>query len=763
MVARGKSKARVCTYYSLLSVWVVCAIGWYRYYYGSAASAKIPHSIYDTNDPEFELSKVLNLAVDGNEFTNNSMYLRLKEAYNSSEEVGLRYSSIYDDIFQNHEFESVIGNLDFRQRCNLFFRNVFIKNHNWVFNPNQNFEVGLGKEFERYQSNNAAKLQAAFDKANEGRSVEDYKGKFSEFKKQAFQELKQAEVEQRVVNELAVFRLYNKCYVTDNDPLQNRKTDAFISEQKLLINDDAELKSKVVPFEQTKKEQLVTNGNTLPNLDHRIYPWLSFDLPVYERWTGQIYRDIPDFSQILKDKSQPPKSGSSKSAQSTAFFKRFKSQCNGKGIVLSFANQHTDTAVNLIRLLRALKNTLPIQIVYFDNLNDDSKRKIVTAARENFSYLPQSFDKISQYLPKDYLDPTSKGLPKQEVWFVNTATSINPNFKDKFGGYANKLLATLFNSFNEFMLVDADTALLHSPESFFQLQGYKETGTFFFKDRSILQRRNENDSRMFKRISQSAVDKIMFDIDPMTNRTFNGNFFQDLYHQMESGVVLFNRQQHFNSILMVVHINFLSIIRKKSWGDKELYWLGFAFNGDENYHFNSHGAAAIGEVTNPSDRKRPDGTHHRSQELCSPHPGHISEEDNHTLLWINSGFRYCHQADIINYDVESKLGRKLKFLDSTAAAFKEYYHSPLRIKHAVVPPRGERLQNMENKNDEPSLGWAVEREYCKEYMWCAYSSIGGITDIDTGAENTMEGLLITYTEKEQAFFDYYGDIWIGVE
>ncbi|CAK9441459.1 uncharacterized protein LODBEIA_P53270 [Lodderomyces beijingensis] len=778
-IMRNKSKSRVSTYYSLLLLWVIGSLFWYHYYYyynnhnnyQSIGSSKSPHSIYDIHDTEFQLARQ-SQAVDPfieSDFKNNSVYIRFRELYNASKEVD-KHSSVYDNIFKNHAVESVLASLDFSQRCDLYFRNIFAKNHNWAFNPNANFDIDFGRKFDDFSSKNAAKLKVLFDEASNNNNgdgtIENYEEKFAEFKKQVYQELKEDEIEQKVVDELAVFRLYNKCYVTNNDPVQKKRTEAFIAEQRALINGDSDLKSRVRLFKATMPEKLVINGDTLPNLDNRIYPWLSFDLPLYERWTGEIYHHVPNMREILGDRLQPPviiDQAKYESSQSTAFFKRFKSECNGKGIVMSFADKHVDYAANLIRLLRALKNSLPIQIVYFDNLNDDSKRKIVTAARENFSYLPQSFEKVSPYLPKDYLDSTPNGLPKQEIWFVNAATSIDKHYRGKFSGYANKLLATLFNSFNEFMLVDADTALLHSPESFFQLQGYKDTGTFFFKDRAVLQKRDPNESKLFKRVAQSSVDKIMFDVDLMTNHTFHGDFFQDLYHQMESGVVLFNRQQHFNSILMVVHLNFLSIIRAKSWGDKELYWLGLAFNGDENYHFNKHGAAAIGEVTLPSDRKRPDGTLHHSKELCSPHPGHISEEDNHTLLWINSGFRYCHQADKVDYEKESRKGHKLKFLDGTAAAFKEYYYNPLRIKNAIVPPRGEELTFMYNESDEPLLGWSLDHDYCERYMWCAYSSIGGLTDKNTAKENTVEGTLITYSEKERAFFDYYGDIWIGME
>ena len=399
--------------------------------------------------------------------------------------------------------------------------------------------------------------------------------------------------------------------------------------------------------------------------------------------------------------------------------------------------------------------------VYFDNLSDDTKRRIVTAAREDFSHLPQSYYKIAHLFPSDYLDPKSKGLPKQEIWFVNTASVINERYKMKFGGFANKLLATFFNSFNEMMIIDADTVMMQNPQEYFKLQGYKDTGTFFFRDRAVIQNRALLDGEFFKKVSQSTVDSLMFDVPLLTDYTLRRDYFRGLLHTMESGMVLINRQLHFNSILMIVHMNFMHPLKRLSYGDKELYWLGFALAGDENYHFNKHGAAAIGQMTDPQERLRPDGSLHNSKELCSPHPGHINEENNHTLLWINSGFRFCHQAPMVNFAKEVTLGSRLRFLPQTVEAFRTFYYSPLRIKTAIVPPQDPEIHHRWNKQDEPTHGWFMDQHYCQKYLWCGYSVIGGKVSEDE--DNTMEGLVIEYSSKERAMFDYLGDIWIGME
>ena len=77
-----------------------------------------------------------------------------------------------------------------------------------------------------------------------------------------------------------------------------------------------------------------------------------------------------------------------------------------------------------------------------------------------------------------------------------------------------------------------------------------------------------------------------------------------------------------------------------------MFWLSLSIIGDENYQFNSHPAAAIGQLTTYQERvktfENPPSSF-KSQEICANHPAHISDEDNHTLLWFNSGFQFCNQ------------------------------------------------------------------------------------------------------------------------
>ncbi|KAG7666156.1 uncharacterized protein J8A68_000302 [[Candida] subhashii] len=672
------------------------------------------------------------------------------------------HSQTYDSIFKNHEISSVVGNLDFNERCQLYFQNVFIDDHNWLFNPNEKIKLENKDQFklEDFKKDKEGDLKSDFA-SKKGIKTDDVKvdsDEFRAFAKEKYDEFWNETMvyEQKIVDTLSTFRIFNKCFITNDNQTQVTANEHFIQKQHQFVK---ALKSSGVastgltPFEATHKETLI--DLTRSNFEHRVYPWLSFEPPVYEDWRGHIYHSPPDLNAIKKMK--PQKAFPRKNFQ--FFLKSFKEACNGKGIVLSIGDQHVDDTIKLIHLLRALNNKLPIQIVYYDNLTTDTKKKIVTAAREKIFALPKSFQKVADQFPDDYLSPEDSGLPKQEVWFVNTYNVIHNDFKDKFQKFANKFLATLFNSFEEFMLIDADTILFQNPEFFFNLKGYKETGTYFYRDRTADTRHRDSDAYFFKKITPSVIDQVMFNIPIITSHTLNREFFKDgEFHYMESGLVVLNRDRHFSSILLMLQMYFFHPVAERIHGDKEVFWLAMAANGDESYHFNDYFAAAIGQVTPQEFRQRKDGHNRYSLEICSPHPGHIDSEDGKSLVWMNSGFQYCGQADIIDYKKEADKKTRLKWLENEDS-FKTFYYSPLRITHAIIPPLD--VVAAENVEDEPSTGWHMDEEYCNSYMWCAYSSIGGKTK--DGGNNKVDGKVFEFDQKDQDLFTYYGDIWVGLE
>lgn len=780
------------------SIWIFFILYFINSNYYNTESHLLSYSIYNIYDNlheenESPLKSILSPLVDNSandqqhisNFKNHTLYESLIKStfQNTTKRTKDLNSNIYDDIFTNHKLETVLGTLSFKERCDLYFKNVFAQDVNWHFNPDTKYDVNFDKKTKEYQEFNKVKeliIQEKFDKMKQKLKEEDYSKELEKLQKSMFTDYMHQKFEQEIVNRLSTFRIFNKCYITNDETPQINKINQFITNQQKLVQNlhresETSDKTKIDKLELTDKEALVdlmvTKSSTF---EHRVYPWISKEYPVYERWTGKVYHEPPNYYEILNHDPMQKTTKKTQHSNNAAepFLKQFKNKFNGRGIVLTIGNQHSDYAANLIHLLRALDNKLPIQIVYYDDVNEKSKRKIVTAAQEDFRSLPHSFEKVAHLFGDKYINSQGKGLQPQEVWFVNAYNSIHKNYRGKFSRFGNKLLASLFNSFSEFILIDVDTVLMQPPEFFFQLKNYQTTGTYFFKDRSVFQKRSLEDGKFFERMGPSTVDQIMFDIPIMTNYTTTRELFRGLQHYMESGLVMINKDKHLNSILMITQINLIGPITGKVWGDKELFWLGFAINGDEEYYFDNNFAAAIGELTPPQDRARKDGTWHHSKEICTPHPGHISSDDNHSLLWINSGFRFCHQADEVDFEKEAEKKTRLKHLQ-TADQFRTFYYNPLRITHAIVPPLDPDLQDRKNAMDEPTNGWFWESGYCRRYMWCAYSSVGGPqkrpdekddkNDNNKIKDNTLEGILVEYNQDEIALFDYLGDIWVGTE
>jgi alpha 1,3-mannosyltransferase len=692
-----------------------------------------------------------------------------------------QYSTNYKTMLAQNSVESIILSMNFEQRCDYYFKSLFTDDINWFIDPNHKFYVGWkdSYDYKEFRERHMEGWKKEYVSANKI-EIEDPERlevtkEFEAFIKKKYEEYwtKILRSEQQAGDFLSHLRIFNKCYITNDDNFQRNEVEQFVTKQREQLNEIIGEETKNI--ELTDDSILATGACEM--IEKRIYPWLSFSYPLYERWTGELLSQPPTYAKYLehrlypqvfqprnpeshKSKGKTSQQKSSSTESSSCFLKRFKNSLNGKGIVMSIADKHVEETVSLIRLLRALNNKYPIQIVYFDDLSKDSRNKLVKASREILLDLPQSFHKVQKYFPDSYLssdDGTStQGLPKQELWFVNVHHAIHTYYRDKFDHFGNKFFATLFNSFEEYILVDADTVLTQNPEYFFNLKGYKDTGAYFYRDRLAGQFRPAADGKFFKKMSPSNVDQVLFDIPIMTDKTTNLVYFDGMYNQMESGLVVIDRTTHFSSVLMILQLHLTEPAKERSYGDKELFWLGFSVNGDEKYHFNEYPAAAIGTTTDKQNHLNKFGKERDSEEVCSSHPGHISGEDGYTLAWFNSGFQFCAKADSI--DFENELEREGRFqLLGNVENLKELYRNPVKIQHAIVPPFKNKWETYcPNEEDEPSKGWECE-PYCLGYLWCAYSKIGGTTN--EGNSNVQTGTLITFKQKEIDLFTYYGDIW----
>ncbi|KAK6465159.1 mannosyltransferase [Scheffersomyces coipomensis] len=664
------------------------------------------------------------------------------------------YETMFNKIEQEDEFYGLLSNLNFNDRCQLYFENLFQKNQNWFINPNERFPGYANKfDYESWIHDHDRELRIQFNKDNDRDKFDKIEDQvvFKTFVDEKYHEYADPiyEQEQKMVDYLSHLRIFNKCYLSSNFISQQNTIKTFITEQKHFAKSMISLEQQESNHnninEKEKRSIELDVTKDCSNLEARLYPWLSNHFPVFEKWTGETILHPPTFQNSNAQKSHP----SSTTSYGSCFLNKFKKSLSGKGIVLTIGDQHVDDTVHLIALLRALQNTLPIQIVYYDNLSGHSKSRIVRAAREVMKVLPESFKEVSDKFPIMY----DRGLPEQEVYFVNTYSVVHENYKSKFDGYGNKFLATLFNSFEEFILIDADTVLLKNPEWFFNHDKFIKSGTFFFRDRTAVHTRPETDTRFLKKMSPSTLDAIMFDIPLITSHSMDLPGMNGLFHEMESGVVVIDKTRHFNSILLLPQLNFMDAFTEKSHGDKELFWFSFIINGDEQFMFNGYAAGALGRISDPrvvnGDRIR------KAQQLCSAHPGHVDDESDE-LIWFNSGFHFCSKYKDIDYrhDLHEQDGRYKPGI-TTIEEMKTYYFDPIDIEAVIIPPfENSGHMRLDNSEGEPHEGWELSHGLCSSYLWCAYSSIGG-------KDNRQLGTVITIDEESKKLFRYYGDVWVG--
>ncbi|KAG2733747.1 hypothetical protein G9P44_003272 [Scheffersomyces stipitis] len=794
-----RSKQKVIVYAGLV-LWLICVNLWIFNYYHHSTRTPLKDdssSIYDEYNPDF-INPDDDKSNKPDEKTNDKSsdpHYHAKPQPGLIDQISIQllhkqtgvkdtrkkdsHSTVYDVMFNNHEVESVLANLDFQDRCELYFTTLYTMDVDWWIDPKYDFYFEHRDEtsYDKWKKKmlNDLKKEWLKDKGEdtEDKNLDEVKvdQDLEDFIKKKYYEFwdSMMKTEQVVTDYLSHMRIFNKCFVSNDNAAQVNRVKNFSQNQMKFMKQFFKAGPKPgqstvpPPFVPSSSEKRVNmKFENCAHLEKRLYPWLSLDYPVYERWSGNMQMTPPDMSEFIDvpksanlKKKEPIKSKMTNNVP--CFLNTFKNSVNSKGLVMSISDEHVDETVRFIHLLRALNNKYPIEIVYYDNLSKKSKSKLVTAAREKFVVLPKSFEKVHQYFPDDYMD--NGGLPQQEIWFVNVHSVVAKNYKDNFKKFSNKFLATMFNSFEEFILVDADTVFVQSPEFFFELNGYKEKGAYFYRDRTAPQFRPPGDSVFFQKTSPSIVDSVMFDIPIMTDYTIKLPFFDGMSHFMESGVVVLNRNRHFNSILLMMQMSFMRPVMHRLYGDKELFFLSFAANGDEDYVFNSYSAAAIGQLTDDKFHVTSGGRKKKAKELCAAHPGHINGEDGKSLAWFNSGYNFCSKD--VNFEEEFEKGKRFQFLKNKEA-METFYRDPMKITHAIIPPFKNKKETLcDNVDEEPKEGWHMDKEYCKSYLWCAYSQIGGRTS--TGGDNTQTGYIFEFDDKAQNLFEYYGDIWVGTE
>lgn len=597
--------------------------------------------------------------------------------------------------------------------------------------------------------------------------------------------------EKQMVASISHVRMYGHCFVNNTVAMQRKHNqDNNINP---IVHRNADQWKK---YQKTgHQEHSEVSQSRIYNYERSVLPWLHSVFPVYTRWDGTVVDSglpvIAEFTNPTGDKLLrvvPYTRGE----PMIPFMQKHSS---GHGIVILGGNKFVDELVGLLKVLRAVGNTLPIEIVVSSEISLRNRDRIIKAARSSRAELgvdgiTPPAEMSAHYLKAYKLgNPLATDFPEQEVWFVNLRRSVLHLFRSQLNLWDSKLYAILLLLFQHVVLMDDDTVPVEAPAMWFETPQYKTTGTLFFRDRELLEKMRPWSYNTVMRILPSVVDEFFFEIPRATGHTLSNRLVaHQATHYMESGVVLIDKARHIPGLLVATQLQNWPATAIVGWGDKELYWLGLLAVGDENYAWSDYGASAIGHRT--PDDLRPftaKMTHYdpkfKNIEVCSTHPGHLINEADPLdpygkptprLAWFNSGFRECKIHDWKKEREEPLYFRKLE------EEVKKIWREPFMFDMAIVPPPLFRLFNTDlfwgldlQHDSDPVLevgrlrdrelnvdieikGWSKINTTCNGYQWCAVDRVNH--DI---FRELNEGTVVRFDAAETLWFEYLGWLWMS--
>lgn len=401
------------------------------------------------------------------------------------------------------------------------------------------------------------------------------------------------------------------------------------------------------------------------------------------------------------------------------FWSSFLNYSTSKGIVVTMTQNDIEMFKKLLNVLKFLGNTLPIQIVTTGNDFDEDTMAI-----------------LSQFV----------SLYNQEIYLIDCSTIINKTYIHAYiTGFLNKWVATLFNTFEEIILVDIDSVPFVPPVEFFDIKQYKQSGMYMYRDREILKDGTpETCLDEFKLLLPSSKEvslkmtnfkfalsksNALHLMDSSKNKTtltmeekvFYGFFQQGKMHQVDSGLVVINRMKQLSGLLVAFTLHLSQRFEKCIHGDKEFFWLGPLVAG-KDYNIDLTHAGTMGILHE---------TEERGTGICATQIAHVNEE-NH-LMWSNGGLNICKFKDAANKDFrinEQFFTNRYKDPESLQAI----YNSPLQIDGIVIP-------------DVDASPWMQTRE-CTQYRFCAYfKESKGMTS----ASNSDGGVIRLNSEQVEKY------------
>ena len=260
---------------------------------------------------------------------------------------------------------------------------------------------------------------------------------------------------------------------------------------------------------------------------------------------------------------------------------------DGRGIVICAGDGHFGFAISTVDALRnIIESDLPIEIFY------NGEEDLSVQNRKKF----QEYKNV-------YVSDIRKYFDDEPL---------------QIGGWAIKPFSVLASRFKEVILMDADAMYIKDPAILFEDEGYKETGTLFFRDRTLYPGPHSG-SQWLKN----------WMVDPLPETKGLRFWNEESAHEMESSTVVIDKSRTILGVLAVCKFNEQKIrddvVYKHVHGDKETFWMGFDM-ARQHYNEIPLPIVFVGELAVGAEGDDPN-----AEQLCG-HVGHLSR-DGHVLFW----------------------------------------------------------------------------------------------------------------------------------
>ena len=207
---------------------------------------------------------------------------------------------------------------------------------------------------------------------------------------------------------------------------------------------------------------------------------------------------------------------------------------------------------------------------------------------------------------------------------IDASILLDPIMPNSLQKWAIKPFVMLMSSFSEFIFIDADTLFFQNPEVMFEFKSYKETGTMYYRDRTI-------------QPSKTTLDFFKSMVDFPSTFVRQQRIWLDVSkHEGESGVILMNKKRGGMFVLLLASLMNMDPIKSEMYkavhGDKESFWMASeALEVPYNWGLGAGGAVGY---PNPN----PNST---IGSICG---GLYHVDENWEPLWFNGGIQMNKQT-----------------------------------------------------------------------------------------------------------------------